>query len=120
MAEYLLLVRVGPLGQGRYTPVRVGNPPPPVRQSNTANTCYMVGNMPLAYTQEDFLVIKCFHFQHKFGISLLTLRSFEKFQQKIDLPPSGIELTMPIITGLEFSCLTHSANLPFLAEVMLC
>ena len=32
-------------------------PPPPIRrQSSIASTCYPVGGMPLAFTQEDFLV----------------------------------------------------------------
>ena len=43
-----------------------GNPPcpgldgvpfsPPIRQSSKASTCYVAGGMPLAFTQEDFLV----------------------------------------------------------------
>ena len=34
-----------------------GNPPyPPTRQSSIASTCYAGGGMPLAFTQEDFLV----------------------------------------------------------------
>ena len=41
-----------------------GNPPPEldgvtpnsIRQSSTASTCYSAGGMPLAFTQEDFLV----------------------------------------------------------------
>ena len=32
-------------------------PPPPIgRQSSIASTCYAEGSMPLAFTQEDFLV----------------------------------------------------------------
>ena len=31
-------------------------PPPPIRQSSIASTCYTAGGMPLAFTQEDFLV----------------------------------------------------------------
>ena len=35
-----------------------GTPPPPIRrQSSIANTCYAAGGMPLALTQEDFLVL---------------------------------------------------------------
>ena len=30
--------------------------PPPIRQSNIASTCYAAGGVPLAFTQEDFLV----------------------------------------------------------------
>ena len=35
----------------------VGGIPPPMRQSSTASTCYAAGGVPLAFTQEDFLVI---------------------------------------------------------------
>ena len=31
-------------------------PPPPKRQNSRASTCYVAGGMPLAVTQEDFLV----------------------------------------------------------------
>ena len=34
---------------------------PPIRQSSIVSTCYMVGGMPLAFTQEDFLVWEFFH-----------------------------------------------------------
>ena len=34
--------------------------PPPIRQSSIASTCYPAGGMPLAFTQEDFLVLTCF------------------------------------------------------------
>ena len=51
-----------------YTPLLArtgwGTPPPPTsirRQSSIASTCYMAGGMPLAFTQEDFLV--CFIFR---------------------------------------------------------
>ena len=37
---------------GRYPP------PTPIRQSSIASTCYPTGGMPLAFTQEDFLVEK--------------------------------------------------------------
>ena len=39
-----------------------GTPPPPSRrQSSIASTCYAAGGMPLAFTQEDFLVFSiCF------------------------------------------------------------
>ena len=30
--------------------------PPPMRQSSIASTCYAAGGVPLAFTQEDFLV----------------------------------------------------------------
>ena len=33
--------------------------PPPSRQSSRASTCYAVGGMPLAFTQDDFLVTFC-------------------------------------------------------------
>ena len=35
--------------------------PTPIRQSSIASTCYPAGGMPLAFTQEDFLVCKSFH-----------------------------------------------------------
>ena len=34
-----------------------GYPPPPIRQSSIVSTCYAAGGMPLAFTQEDFLVV---------------------------------------------------------------
>ena len=37
-----------------------GTPPPPIRQSSIASTCYAAGGMPLAFTQEDFLVTNFF------------------------------------------------------------
>ena len=44
----------------RGTPCLVGGtpslPPPPIAQSSIASTCYAVGGVPLAFTQEDFLV----------------------------------------------------------------
>ena len=30
--------------------------PPPIGQSSIVSTCYAAGGMPLAFTQEDFLV----------------------------------------------------------------
>ena len=40
------------------TPVLDGGYPgyPPIRQNSIASTCYPAGGMPLAFTQEDFLV----------------------------------------------------------------
>ena len=38
------------------------------------------------------------------------IEGFQKFQQKINLPPVGIELTTPTINGLEVRCLFHSAT----------
>ena len=32
--------------------------PPPITQSSIASTCYVEGGVPLAFTQEDFLVLK--------------------------------------------------------------
>ena len=32
------------------------SPPTPIRQSSIASTCYSANGMPLAFTQEDFLV----------------------------------------------------------------
>ena len=32
--------------------------PPPIAQSTIASTCYAAGGVPLAFTQEDFLVCK--------------------------------------------------------------
>ena len=40
---------------GRAYPL-AGEPPPP-RQTSTACTCYAAGGVPLAFTQEDFLVL---------------------------------------------------------------
>ena len=38
-----------------------GTPHPlPIRQSRIASTCYVAGGMPLAFTQEDFLVSSVF------------------------------------------------------------
>ena len=34
--------------------------PPPIRQSSIASTCYAAGGVPLAFTQEDFLVLTYF------------------------------------------------------------
>ena len=44
---------------------------PPIRQNSIASTCYPAGGMPLAFTQEDFLVI--------------TLLSFPKCEVRIAL-----------------------------------
>ena len=41
----------------------MGYPPPPIRQSSIARTCYAAGSRPLAFTQEDFLV--CSKFSRK-------------------------------------------------------
>ena len=38
-------------------------PPTPIRQSSVASTCCAAGGMPLAFTQEDFLVLELF-FMH--------------------------------------------------------
>ena len=47
-------------GIGYPPPWLDGVPPPPqIRQSSIASTCYAAGGMPLAFTQEDFLVF-CF------------------------------------------------------------
>ena len=43
-------------GWGTPWPALDGVPPPPIRQSSIANTCYVAGGMPLAFTQENFLV----------------------------------------------------------------
>ena len=48
--------------QSRYPPTHVGTPPhqgrypPPPHWNSMACACYAVGGMPLAFTQEDFLV----------------------------------------------------------------
>ena len=44
-------------------PPGMGYPPPPTRQSSIASTCYAAGGMPLAFTQEDFLV--CYLFANR-------------------------------------------------------
>ena len=36
--------------------------PPPMRQSSIASTCYAAGGVPLAFTQEDFLVERIYDF----------------------------------------------------------
>ena len=42
---------------GGYPHVWGGTPsPPPIAQSSIASTCYAAGGVPLAFTQEDFLV----------------------------------------------------------------
>ena len=41
----------------------MGYPSPVRRQSSIASTCYMAGGMPLAFTQEDFLVLPVFSAQ---------------------------------------------------------
>ena len=33
-------------------------PPPPLRQKSIASSCYMAGDMPLAFTQKDCLVLR--------------------------------------------------------------
>ena len=40
-----------------------GVPPPPIRHSSMASTCYAAGGMPFAFTQEAFLVL--IHFRMK-------------------------------------------------------
>ena len=44
------------------------------KENNIGSTCCMVGSMPLAFTQEDFLVLSTFHFhvsqEHKLDICL--------------------------------------------------
>ena len=45
-------------GYPGYPLVRSGwGTPPPIRQSSIASTCYTAGGMPVAFTQEDFLVV---------------------------------------------------------------
>ena len=58
-------------GPGKGTPSMIGwgtpcprldgvHPPPPIRRLiSKANTCYEAGGVPLAFTQEDFLVQLC-------------------------------------------------------------
>ena len=53
----VLCPRSGWLGGTPPPPELVGvPPPPPIRQSSIASTCYGAGSVPLAFTQEDFLV----------------------------------------------------------------
>ena len=40
-----------------YPPRHEMGLPPPLRQISIASTCYTAGGMPLAFTQEDFLVV---------------------------------------------------------------
>ena len=49
--------------------------PPPIRQSSIASTCYVAGGMPLAFTQEDFLVLKLFAFGGNLKLGLKVLYS---------------------------------------------
>ena len=47
-------------------PSRTGwnTPPPPImRQNSIGSTCYAAGGMPLAFTQDDFLVVNHFTFR---------------------------------------------------------
>ena len=46
-----------------------GNPPT-MRQNSRASTCYPAGGMPLAFTQEDFLVFNCVHSAMKVQVCL--------------------------------------------------
>ena len=46
-------------------------------------------------------------------------RGFKKFQQKINLPLEGTELTTPTITRLEVWCSSNSANFSFQASLRL-
>ena len=54
------------LGQGTpqpemgYPPTWDGVLPPPLHRSAYASTCYAAGSVPLAFTQEDFLVFKTY------------------------------------------------------------
>ena len=57
-----------------YPLTGTGVPPTPPRQNSTVRTCYAVDGMPLAVTQEDFLVkTKCF-----------ILSSFENARNHVD------------------------------------
>ena len=44
--------------------------PPPMRQSSIASTCYAADGVPLAFTQEDFLVMNLFPFDSSSGRSI--------------------------------------------------
>ena len=59
--EYLPPPHSGHDFMGYSPPSRpgMGYPSPIRRQSSKASTCYAVGRMPLAFTQEDFLVQYC-------------------------------------------------------------
>ena len=62
--------------------LRVPSPPNQVwiRQSSTASTSYAAGGVPLAFTQEDFLVLDIKIFLHEFKIfSYTNLKSFAQF-----------------------------------------
>ena len=41
-------------GQDGVSPSQDFGPPPPLGQNGRARTCYAVGSMPLAFTQDDF------------------------------------------------------------------
>ena len=57
----ILLMGVPPSGQWGVPHVTDGGTPPIRRQSSRASTCYTAGGMPLAFTQENFLVFTlCF------------------------------------------------------------
>ena len=45
------------LGLGTPPDMGLGTPPPPGPGTGIASTCYAAGGMPLAFTQEDFLII---------------------------------------------------------------
>ena len=61
------------LDGGRGYPPGKGVPPP--HQTSTACTCYAAGGVPLAFTQEDFLVL-----EDKFELNsqLFALKSFSQ------------------------------------------
>ena len=93
-------------------------PPPPIRrQSSRVSTCYAVGGMPLAFTQEDFLVYHCKKWPYKLG---LTVRCFRTLLLELwSWHGNAWRRTLdPHISGrhTERSCVSHINQSPFYRE----
>ena len=54
--EEMFPIQSSPRGYPPSIRLDAATPPPPGRRSSTVSTCYAAGGMPLAFTQEDFLV----------------------------------------------------------------
>ena len=71
-----------PSARTRVPPARHGLPPAP-RIGSTASSCYAAGRMPLAFTQEDFLVGKLSFYLEPVAVAewrahLLTVREVSR------------------------------------------
>ena len=79
---------------GGYPVPGLGSPPPPpIAQSSIASTCYAAGGVPLAFTQENFLVS-----------SNLFVLLFEYFTCQI-------QLHRKVINHLQFSRKLHGLTM---------